>query len=142
MGVLDIESNQPDAFDKEDILLAESLAEAVALALDNARLYAETRQRLKEQTALHRAGQIISATLDPTRVLSHIAEQMGQAIEATSAYIGGYEAATLTTTILAEYISSQASAQERTSEAETLQRQGSAEKTSLRPPLPPVAHED
>lgn len=44
LGVLDITSDLKDAFDDDDTLLAQSLAEAIALALDNARLYAETRQ--------------------------------------------------------------------------------------------------
>ncbi len=44
LGVLEIASDLPIAFAEDDILLAKSLAEAIALALDNARLYAETRQ--------------------------------------------------------------------------------------------------
>ena len=44
LGVLDVASDIPDAFTEDDILLAKSLAEAIALALDNARLYAETRR--------------------------------------------------------------------------------------------------
>ncbi len=39
LGVLNIDSQQAAAFDANDISLAQSLAEAVALALDNARLY-------------------------------------------------------------------------------------------------------
>ncbi|RLC80087.1 MAG: hypothetical protein DRJ03_22355 [Chloroflexi bacterium] len=44
LGVLAIASDLPAVFAEEDILLAKSLAEAIALALDNAQLYAETRQ--------------------------------------------------------------------------------------------------
>jgi diguanylate cyclase (GGDEF)-like protein len=39
LGVLNLESNQLGGFSAEDISLAESIAEAVALALDNARLF-------------------------------------------------------------------------------------------------------
>lgn len=39
LGVLDIESDQIDAFREEDIRLAESLAETISLALDNAHLF-------------------------------------------------------------------------------------------------------
>jgi PAS domain S-box-containing protein len=39
LGVLDLESDRPDAFDEEDIRLAESLAETIGLALDNAHLF-------------------------------------------------------------------------------------------------------
>jgi signal transduction histidine kinase len=39
LGVLNLESDRPEAFDTEDVQLAESLADAVALVLDNAHLY-------------------------------------------------------------------------------------------------------
>lgn len=39
LGILDLESDQLDAFREEDVRLAESLAEAIGLALDNAHLF-------------------------------------------------------------------------------------------------------
>jgi PAS domain S-box-containing protein len=39
LGVLKLESDQAEAFDPDDVLFAESLADAVALVLDNAHLY-------------------------------------------------------------------------------------------------------
>ncbi|GAB4398151.1 MAG: hypothetical protein OHK0052_21060 [Anaerolineales bacterium] len=51
IGVLDIESPQFAGFSKEDRLLAESLAEVIALSLENARLFEETQhtaERLRE----------------------------------------------------------------------------------------------
>jgi len=44
LGVLDVASDRLAALDADDIRLAQSLAEAIALALDNARLYAEIHQ--------------------------------------------------------------------------------------------------
>ena len=44
LGVLNVASDQTAIFNNDDILLAQSLAKAIALALDNARLYAEIRQ--------------------------------------------------------------------------------------------------
>ena len=44
LGVLEATSDQLNAFNNDDTLLAKSLAEAIALALDNARLYAETNR--------------------------------------------------------------------------------------------------
>lgn len=43
-GVLNIESPERNAFSPEDVYWAESLAEAIALSLDNARLYAQSLQ--------------------------------------------------------------------------------------------------
>jgi two-component sensor histidine kinase len=49
-------------------------------------------------------------------VLSRIAEQMGRAVDVTSAYISRHEPETMTYTVMAEYISPQACAQERRSD--------------------------
>lgn len=51
VGILDIASEQPNAFSNEDVLLAESLTEALSLAIQNAALFEEiqqTAERLKE----------------------------------------------------------------------------------------------
>jgi len=53
LGILNIESDERDAFSRDDVLLAEALADAVALALENASLYAETRQRAADLSALY-----------------------------------------------------------------------------------------
>ncbi len=80
------------------------------------RAEAEARRRLREQTALQKAGAVITSTLDLTTVLSHIAEQMGQAVDATSAYISSYEPTTMMARVLAEYIGPRACVQEQTSD--------------------------
>jgi signal transduction histidine kinase len=49
LGVLAIESERPHAFGEDDVRLTESLADAIAMTLDNARLFQDTlseRQRL------------------------------------------------------------------------------------------------
>jgi PAS domain S-box-containing protein len=70
LGVLDIESDQPAAFDADDVLLAESLAETVALALDNAWLYEETRQQAANLDALYTVTRMASRSLSLEDVLS------------------------------------------------------------------------
>jgi len=44
LGVLDIESREGDAFGEADVYTAQTLADQLAVAIDNARLYDETRQ--------------------------------------------------------------------------------------------------
>ncbi|MBM3141567.1 MAG: HAMP domain-containing protein [Chloroflexi bacterium] len=44
LGVLDIESTEVDAFSEADLFTAQTLADQLAVAIDNARLYEETRQ--------------------------------------------------------------------------------------------------
>jgi len=70
LGVLDAASDQLAAFTNDDILLAESLAEAIALALDNARLYAEIRQYASDLSALYTFARAISRSLVLDDVLS------------------------------------------------------------------------
>ncbi len=62
LGVLNIESNQPDDMDVNDIQLAESLADALALAVDNARLFQEVaveRGRLQALIESARDGVVL-----------------------------------------------------------------------------------
>ncbi len=53
IGALDVQSVEPDAFSGEDIELFGILADQVAIAIVNNRLYAETNETLKEIQSLH-----------------------------------------------------------------------------------------
>ena len=120
LGLVELlDSAEGRNYTPEEIRLARSLAAQAAVAVENARLYTETERRLREQTALREAGAIISSTLDLETVLNRIAEQMGQAMDATSAYISSYEPESMTATVLAEYIGPQACAQEQVSDLGT-----------------------
>ena len=59
IGILNIEGSDSTAFDADDLSLAQSLADAVALALDNARLYEyinDERSRLQASIRFNRDG--------------------------------------------------------------------------------------
>lgn len=49
IGVLDVQSEKPDDFDRTDVEMLQSLASQAGIAIENARLFAET-QRLLEET--------------------------------------------------------------------------------------------
>ena len=70
LGVLDIESDVQAAFDGNDVLLAESLAEAIALAMDNAQLHTEMRQHADDLGMLYEITRIVSQSLVLEDVLS------------------------------------------------------------------------
>lgn len=53
IGILDVQSREPDAFTEENVTVFQSLADQIALALDNARLYQEARERLQEVQQLY-----------------------------------------------------------------------------------------
>ncbi len=76
-------------------------------------------RRNRELLALQSASANITATLDLETVLRHIAEQMGQAIDATSACICSFETDGEETVVVAGYTSPQAKPDERQSHLET-----------------------
>ncbi len=114
LGVFNVENDAP--FSSDDVLLAESMAEVIALALANAELYTQSQRRLAAQTALQEAVSTISYSLELPVVLNRIAEQMCRTVGVTSAYICSYEKETGTSTILAEYIGEEAAPAERVSD--------------------------
>src|SRR4030067_2656076 len=54
MGVLDVQSTDAGAFTEEDISILQTLADQLALAIDNARLFTETQLTVKELDALNK----------------------------------------------------------------------------------------
>jgi GAF domain-containing protein/HAMP domain-containing protein len=54
VGVLDVQSEKPGAFTDNDINTLSILADQISIALENARLYAQTQQALNEAQALYR----------------------------------------------------------------------------------------
>ncbi len=70
LGVLDVASDLLATFNDDDILLARSLAEVIALALDNARLYTEIRQYAADLSTLYTTARAISRSLVLEDVLS------------------------------------------------------------------------
>jgi two-component sensor histidine kinase len=103
-------------FTKHQIALGQLLANQAASAIENARLYTASQRSLAQQSAFREAGAIISSTLNLDSVLRIIAEQMGQVIDATSAYICSFDGETRLETVLAEYIGPSACPQEMESD--------------------------
>jgi len=76
IGAISVQSARANAYDDDHCRLLESLASQVAIALDNARLYQEAQQRLRELQLLFDASAAISGSLDIERVLTNSAQQM------------------------------------------------------------------
>jgi signal transduction histidine kinase len=67
--------NRKRVFNAEDREIMELLAGHVAIALENARLYGEVRERLAEVTGLQAASTALAEELHPERALRVLAEQ-------------------------------------------------------------------
>ena len=63
LGILYLEASQPGAFSTADVVAYETLANHIATALQNARLYADARGRLREMTAVQSVSQTIVSSL-------------------------------------------------------------------------------
>ena len=82
IGVLDVESRQPNAFDEEDLSLYTALAGQLGVALENARLYEETARRLAQAQILREISQAAASTLDFDRVLERTLEALQRTLGA------------------------------------------------------------
>jgi len=71
-GVLDVQSPQVNAFDENDVLTKETLADQIAVALENARLYGaaqrEIAERVQAEEALRESEAMLNATGQMARV--------------------------------------------------------------------------
>jgi GAF domain-containing protein len=54
LGAMTVQSEQSQAFDQEDIIILQSIADGLAIALENSRLYGELQENLDEVRALNR----------------------------------------------------------------------------------------
>jgi PAS domain S-box-containing protein len=110
------DSRTPRHWTEAEVQLCQTLANQAAVALENVRLLEETRQGLKEQSALLAASTAVSSSLDLMTVLKRLAEQMGRALDATSVYVCEWNQAANTSTVVVEYYAPAASEQERISD--------------------------
>ncbi|MCJ7621927.1 MAG: diguanylate cyclase, partial [Anaerolineaceae bacterium] len=116
IGLVELDDENERVFSADEIRLCQALADQAAIAIENARHYEQAQKRLKEQTALRDAGAVLSSTLDINELLNHIIEQMGRAIDATSAYLSSFDMDTNTSRVIADYYSPEASSTERVSD--------------------------
>ncbi len=76
IGVVSLESSQPQAFGQEDLDLLVSLAAPIALAIENARLFEETRRRANEFSALYENSRLLAEKTALDEVLAAIVKSV------------------------------------------------------------------
>ena len=87
VGALDVQSNQPRAFTDEDAQMLSSLADMVATAIDNARLFELAEQRAEEMGFLFNVTTAAAASPDLGESLSHAVESLRATLRVTNASI-------------------------------------------------------
>ncbi|MBE7474489.1 MAG: hypothetical protein DPW09_32865 [Anaerolineae bacterium] len=104
VGVLAIESSQPESFTEVDHQVLTALADHVAVAIENARLQTALQRRLREQTFIYESNTALGTSLDSDNVLKLMTQKITEALDAGACVICQVDEKALTTTALAEYV--------------------------------------
>jgi signal transduction histidine kinase len=116
IGALDILSTEPAAFDDTDREAVETLGTQIAIAIENARLYAETQKRLNEQQIIHFISRDLNAILDIPRLADATVYQMAHALKSTGCMFALYEAEQDIFVVRSLYVASEAADRDALSE--------------------------
>ncbi len=69
---MDLKSAHLEAFERYHVSVMETLADQLAIAIENARLYQQINQHVQELTSLNEIGQAVTSTLDLQETLTLI----------------------------------------------------------------------
>lgn len=122
IGVLNVESERPNAFSTDDVAMLETLATQIGVALSIADFYGEAQQRAGTLSMLFAASQEFSSSLDSDQVLGRLAQWIVTAADGTSARVYAWNMENDSSRLVAQYVGPRASALERTSMAGSTQR--------------------
>jgi PAS domain S-box-containing protein len=87
-GVISLQNiDREHAFSEDDQRLLTTLAGSLAVALENARLVQETRQRVTELATVNSVGHALSSQLDPDALIELVGEHVRQTFDADIAYV-------------------------------------------------------
>ena len=86
-GVVIFTDERPNAFSEADERLAATIASSMGVALENARLVEETRQRAAELAIVNEVGQAAASQLDLDRLIHLTGEQLRTTFRADIVYV-------------------------------------------------------
>ncbi|HID62550.1 MAG TPA: GAF domain-containing protein, partial [Anaerolineae bacterium] len=87
IGAMTIQSDKPAAFSEEDIAALQTMADQLANAIENARLFEEEQAQRRLADNLLEITRTVGSTLDLEEVLNLILEQLGQVVDYDSTAI-------------------------------------------------------
>ncbi|MFQ5813869.1 MAG: GAF domain-containing protein, partial [Anaerolineae bacterium] len=93
VGVISVQSFRPHAFTEGNKRILSAFANQAAIAIENARLYEETKRRAEEMTALHETALDITAKLEMQHLLSAIITRASDLLGATGGLVHLYDPA-------------------------------------------------
>jgi len=104
IGVLIVGYTHSQFFDENHARLGMTLAQTLAIIIQNARLYEYSRQRADEMAAMVTASASLATTLDYKTVLQVITEQLAQTFDIQSCAISDYDPEANTLQLLVEFV--------------------------------------
>ena len=72
--MLDVQSNRLDAFHENDMLVLHALADAIALAVEGARLYTDQKRRADQISTVFEVTHVLTSILDLDRLLEEVVQ--------------------------------------------------------------------
>ena len=91
LGMISVQAYRPYAYDENDQQLLSTIADQVALAVQNANLFDETLRRSEELSLLLEAGGALSSTLDLNWVLQALGDRLLRITGANSCLISEWD---------------------------------------------------
>jgi PAS domain S-box-containing protein len=91
IGALTIQSAEEAAFTKEDITILQTMADQLANAIANARLFEETQARAEELAILNEMGRALTTMLDVDAVIESLYHHASRLIDTTHFYVALYD---------------------------------------------------
>jgi GAF domain-containing protein len=81
IGVLDVQSNRPNAFDESDLAMLQSLANQAAVAIQNARLFDAEQRRAEQFRVISEVGSRVASILTVEELLEQMARLIQKAFD-------------------------------------------------------------
>ncbi len=81
LGVLDVQHNVVNGLTEEDVSLLQSVANQVAVALRNAHLYEDVRQKALQESRLNEIGHEIQQAVNIEKVLETAVRELGKTLK-------------------------------------------------------------
>ncbi len=94
IGVLDVQSALPNAFTASDLFTLQTIADQLSSAIENARLYEETRRRAERLSLVNRISSAAGSVLDLGDLLETVYREMTHIFSADAFYLALYDPAT------------------------------------------------
>lgn len=87
LGVLDVQHDDEGALTAEDVALLQSVATAVAIALQNARLYEQAHKQAENEAIVNQINQQILGATNIEHILQVAATELGRALKAKNTMV-------------------------------------------------------